>query len=99
MTTTVSVSVDVPSLAQGLAFYCCNREEKRLPDGTITRFADYPWRGSDRVLVDERCPWHQRHYRFRPPFYRPFDGPTRHRLALLAAVARAPEERDFTRLS
>jgi len=25
------------------AFYCCNRVEKRLPDGTVTRFFDYPW--------------------------------------------------------
>jgi hypothetical protein len=25
-----------------LALYCCNREEKRLPDGTIIRFDDYP---------------------------------------------------------
>src|SRR5205823_5026710 len=28
---------------RALYFYCCNREEKRLPDGTITRFAEYPW--------------------------------------------------------
>ena len=26
-------------------FYCCNREEKTLSDGTISRFADYPWGG------------------------------------------------------
>lgn len=66
-----------------LAFYCCNREEKRLPDGTVSRFADYPWRAADRVLVDELCPWHQHYYALRPPFYRPYDGPTRHRLAWL----------------
>ena len=27
-----------------LLFYCCNRQEKQLPDGTVSRFADYPWR-------------------------------------------------------
>lgn len=26
-------------------FYCCNREEKTLPDGSIIRFVDYPWGG------------------------------------------------------
>jgi len=63
-----------------LYFYCCNREEKKLPDGTITRFANYPWDTRDNVLVDELCPWHQYYYALRPPFYRPYDGPIRHRL-------------------
>jgi hypothetical protein len=67
-----------------LAFYCCNREEKTLPDGTVTRFAAYPWEREDRMLVDGLCPWHQRYYSFRPPFYFPYDGPIRHRLAILA---------------
>ncbi len=26
-------------------FYCCNREEKSLPDGNVIRFEDYPWGG------------------------------------------------------
>lgn len=43
---------------RGLVFYCCNREEKRLPDGTVSRFAEYPWSGSDKILLDELCPWH-----------------------------------------
>lgn len=63
-----------------LYFYCCNREEKKLPDGVITRFSAYPWQPSDRVLVDELCPWHQQYYSVVPPFYRNYDGPTRHRL-------------------
>lgn len=67
-------------------FYCCNREEKRLPDGTVTRFADYPWKPEDRVLLDELCPWHDSYYRLRPPFYFPYDGPIRHRLVRLSAV-------------
>ena len=43
-------------------FYCCNREEKKLPDGTITRVRDYPWLTEDLVLIDELCPWHQFYY-------------------------------------
>ena len=38
-------------------FYCCNRVEKRLPDGTITRFSGYPWDPDDEILVDEPSPW------------------------------------------
>ena len=66
-----------------LLFYCCNREEKSLPDGTVTRFADYPWLPDDKVLVDDLCPWHQFFYSTRSPFYRPYDGPIRHRLVWL----------------
>ena len=66
-------------------FYCCNREEKILPDGTRVRFADYPWRDDDEILIDELCPWHQFFYTKRPPFFRSYDGPTNHRLVSLAA--------------
>lgn len=68
-------------------FYCCNREEKRLPDGTTVRFRDYPWRPEDQVLDDGPCPWHQRYYSARPPFFHFYDGPIRHRLAVLARDA------------
>jgi len=76
---------DLRSIAgyQKLMFYCCNREEKSLPDGTITRFSDYPWAAGDEIVVDELCPWHQQYYSFRPPFFRPYDGPIRHRLAVM----------------
>lgn len=67
-----------------LSFYCCNREEKTLPDGTVVRFSEYPWRATDVSVVDELCPWHQQYYTIKPPFYRPYDGPIRHRLATLA---------------
>ncbi len=53
------------------AFYCCNNEEKRLPDGTASRFVDYPWRDGDKILVDEICPWLRYRYTDRPPFYVP----------------------------
>jgi len=67
-----------------LDFYCCNREEKRLPDGVVTRFSEYPWQSSDQVLVDELCAWHQQYYSMYPPFYRNYDGPARHRLVKMA---------------
>lgn len=78
-------------------FYCCNREEKIMPAGEISRIAEYPWDAKDRVLVDEICPW----YRFflslrrasrgpeimkmRWPLINYFDGNIRHRLVKLAA--------------
>lgn len=66
-----------------LDFYCCNREEKTLPDGTIIRFKDYPWNSLDSILIDDLCPWHQQYYYYIPPFYRPYDGPVRHQLRTL----------------
>lgn len=61
-------------------FYCCNREKKVLPDGTITEIKNYPWRENDMVILDELCPWHQKYYTFRFPFYKKYDGPIRHQL-------------------
>ena len=78
--------VDMRKISQmrDLYFYCCNRERKVLPDGTVTSFANYPWSDNDLVHIDELCPWHQKYYSLRPPFYRKYDGPIRHRLVKLA---------------
>lgn len=65
-------------------FYCCNREEKKLPDGTVSRLADYGWLDADAILLDGLCPWHQFYPKSLPPHWAPFDGPTRHRLVRLA---------------
>ena len=70
-------------------FYCCNREEKRLPDGTIVRFRDFPWSENDEIIEDALCPWHQQYYSRRPPFFHAIDGPMRHRLVYLAAKSSA----------
>lgn len=70
----------IRSQACEIAFYCCNRIEKTLPDGTITRFHEYDWQPSDEIIVDGLCPWHQRAPLNRPPFARAFDGPIHHRL-------------------
>jgi len=63
-----------------LYFYCCNREEKTLPDGTVARFKDYPWEDTDKFIVDELCPWHQEYYNRSLPIYRFYDGLHLHRL-------------------
>ncbi len=68
---------------QSLIFYCCNRIEKKLPEGEITRFDDYGWENDDEIIFDELCPWHQKYYYSRPPFYRPYDGQIKHRLVKL----------------
>jgi hypothetical protein len=65
-------------------FYCANRESKELPDGTFTRFDDYPWLDSDIIILDELCPWHRYYYKFIPPSYNLYDGPIRHRLVELS---------------
>ena len=69
-------------------FYCCNREEKEFSDGTITRFENYPWDDRDDIIVDELCPWNQSRYTTHPPFYMPYQGSIRHRLARMAALER-----------
>ena len=66
-----------------LFFYCCSRIEKVMPDGTITRFRDYPWKESDEIIVDGLCPWHQYYYTPTPPFYHRYAGPVQHRLVKL----------------
>lgn len=65
--------------------YCCNREEKTLPDGSVIRFDDFPWGGD--VLVDGLCPWYQQYPTTRPPFWRPFEGALMHRLVRLDKTA------------
>lgn len=76
-------------------FYCCNREEKEMPGGEISKFLSYPWRKEDFHLVDEYCPWHlyvfsfgrakngPQLFKIRIPFINYFDGPIMHRLTVL----------------
>jgi putative sugar O-methyltransferase len=69
--------------SEGTYFYCCNRLEKSLPDGTVSRFFDYGWKAENKILVDELCPWYQEAPMNRPPFRYRFDGPTHHRLIVV----------------
>jgi hypothetical protein len=64
-------------------FYCCNRISKKLPDGQLINFFEYPWSEKDKIIFDELCPWHQEHPTSKPPFWLPFDGPFQHRLVIL----------------
>ena len=77
-------------------FYCCNRLEKILPDGTPARIFEFPWKKEDVFLVDEECPWHEffvgriggtnvKFLNLIPiPFLRKYDGVHWHRLAKLS---------------
>ena len=67
-------------IKRNVYFYCCNREEKSLPDGTIIRFKEYPWKLNDEIILDELCPWHQKYYEFPWPVYKNYDGPHIHQL-------------------
>ncbi len=60
-------------------FYCCNRAEKILPDGSKIKFNDYPWYRA-KIISDEKCQWYQKYPASKPPFWRNFDGPLHHRL-------------------
>jgi hypothetical protein len=64
-------------------FYCANATSKRLPDGTISSFHDYPWDPRDEILLDGLVPWSQMNYQIRPPRYFPRLYDIRHRLARL----------------
>lgn len=65
-------------------FYCCNRVSKKLPDGEIINFSEYPWSGDDNIIIEGLCPWAQGFPRNIPPFYQKFDGPIYHRLIKFA---------------
>ncbi|MHC4587002.1 MAG: putative sugar O-methyltransferase [Planctomycetota bacterium] len=79
-------------------FYCCNREEKVLPDGEILRFMEYPWHEMDKHLLDGEPKFYRHFFSHRPtlrqlkvrgisvPFCRLFDGPMHHRLTRLSPI-------------
>jgi hypothetical protein len=68
---------------ENVYFYCCNRKEKSLPDGTVTRINEYPWQSNDKIIIDELCPWHQEYYTFSRLFYCKYDGPIIHQLRIM----------------
>jgi len=69
----------IKSQSHPIYFYCANRISKKLPDGSVINFNEYPWEGM-KVIVDELCPWHQKFPSIKPPFVGKFDGPIQHRL-------------------
>ena len=64
-------------------FYCSNGIVKFWSDGTVVRFADYPWDPQDEILLDEPCPWVQKGYITFPPRYFVRPQPGHHRLVRL----------------
>lgn len=64
-------------------FYCSNVVAKFWTDGTVVRFADYPWDPEDDILLDEPCPWVQKGYVTFPPRYFVRAQPGHHRLVRL----------------
>ena len=56
---------------------------KKLPDGQVINFKDYPWDKNDQIIFDEICPWHQKFPINKPPFISSFDGPIKHKLVNL----------------
>jgi hypothetical protein len=57
----------------GTYFYCCNRESKKLPDGNVIEFNNYPWNGLEIEMLSP-CPWHLEFPKNRPPFKGQYDG-------------------------
>jgi hypothetical protein len=64
-------------------FYCANAVEKKWVDGSVIRFAEYPWSPLDRILLDEVCPWAHRTYHIKPPRYIQHPFRNQHRFAFL----------------
>jgi putative sugar O-methyltransferase len=73
-------------------FYCCNRKEKRLPDGEVTKILEYPWE-EFKVLHKEACPWYQKYPVGHPPFWKCFDGEILHFLAIREVNNKLPIRR------
>jgi len=83
-------------LVQDNLFYCCNRKEKIMHGGEVSRFYEYPWNPMDKNFIDGACPWHKfflshrraKHgptfFGIRVPFVNYFNGQHFHRLSRLA---------------
>lgn len=80
-------------LVQDNLFYCCNRLERKMEGGEVSRFYSYPWDAQDTHYVDEACPWNQFFMAVHPakngpkvfnvirvPWISYYDGPINHRL-------------------
>ena len=60
-------------------FYCCNRINKILSDGSNSSFDNYNWIENDKIIFDENCFWYNQAPMSRPPFIKKFDGPHKHK--------------------
>lgn len=60
--------------------YSVNRVEKVLPDGTVIRSLDFPWKEA-RIVHEDNPEWYTKFPTNLPPFWHPFDGIQHERLA------------------
>ena len=74
----------------GLSWNCYDRlltyAAKTLPDGTVSKFFDYPWDKRDEILIDAANDWDSQILQVRPPFYNRAASPHWHRLARLRSA-------------
>lgn len=72
----IRLYMDIIKSNKGL-FYCCNRENKKLYDGSEIIFEEYPW-GDGKIYFKESCPWHQKYYKLKPKFTYNYEGNIKH---------------------
>lgn len=73
-------------VARDNLFYCCNRVEKKLPEGEILQFHKYPWVEGDIHLVDEEPQYYKYYMNYKWPFVHFFDGKMHSRLTVMKTV-------------
>ena len=61
-------------------FYCCNRMSKKLKDGSIINFDNYPWHIKDKIIFEEECKWYTKYPTYFPFYWKPFNGKLKHKL-------------------
>ena len=77
-------------------FYCCNRVEKVMPGGEMARFADYPWKQEDEIILEGNPAWYGWFFgggglpvislgAFQLPLLRRYDGVHAHRFIRMAS--------------
>lgn len=67
------------SKAPNKFIYACNRVEKKLPDGEVTRIDNYAWDGGIKI-IDSYCKWYDYYPTNKPPFKARFDGDFKEKL-------------------
>ena len=65
------------------AFYCCNRIYKKLYDGEVVKFSDFPWNPNEPILLDEICRWDNFDCQPKPPFWIRNPNQKQHRLVIM----------------
>ena len=48
-------------------FYCCNQTAKKMYDGTVIKYNEYPW-GDGKKIFEEDCSFYKKYCSLKPPF-------------------------------